>query len=112
MMKITKKHIKETFKTKLASNATWATRGMLKIYERQTAQEQASQTTQVINDVGFSGCDAEILSSFCEQYMKWGRLSDKQMTLVFKKMPKYWSQLVSISDQAKVETLVAATVTE
>ena len=100
---MTKKEIKNLFKTKLGTDANWAVKGMLKIYEFQTATEQQIGTTKDHNDVGFSGCDAEILSSFCEQVKKGRTLSEKQMALVFKKMPKYWNQLSKLSDQAKVE---------
>jgi len=88
---------------KLGTDANWAVKGMLKIYEFQTTSEKAVQTTTDHNDVGFSGCDAEILSSFSEQVLKGRNLSEKQMAIVFKKMPKYWQQLVKLSDMAKVE---------
>ena len=109
MKKITKSRIKEYFKNQLGSNKDWAIRGMLKIYEFQTHSEKVCQTTREHNDVGFSGCDAEILSSFCEQFKKWNRLSDKQMAIVFKKMPKYWKQLVSISNMEIVENNIRQT---
>lgn len=98
-----KKDIKALFKMKLGTDANWAVKGMLKIYEFQTTSEKAVQTTTDHNDVGFSGCDAEILSSFSEQVLKGRNLSEKQMAIVFKKMPKYWQQLVKLSDMAKVE---------
>ena len=102
---MTKTEIKNLFKSKLSTDRNWAVKGMLKIYEFQTASEQAAGTTKENNNVGFSGCDAEILSSFCQQVLKGRIMSDKQMALVFKKMPRYWKQLSSISDQAKVEAL-------
>jgi len=102
---MTKIEIKNLFKSKLSTDKNWAIKGMLKIYEFQTATEQAIGTTRDHNNVGFSGCDAEILSSFCEQVKKGRNLSDKQMALVFKKMPRYWKQLSSVSDQAKVEAV-------
>lgn len=66
---------------------------MLVIYAKQTLGEQASQTTSELNSVGFSGVDAEILSSFSDQVKRGRTLSPKQMVIVFKKMPKYWEQL-------------------
>jgi hypothetical protein len=66
---------------------------MLVIYAKQTLSEQSSQKTSELNSIGFSGCDAEILSSFSEQVNRGRVLSPKQMALVFKKMPKYWEQL-------------------
>lgn len=102
---MTKNEIKNLFKSKLSTSATWAVKGMLKIYEFQTASEQSAGVTHEHNKVGFSGCDAEILSSFCKQILKGYRMSDKQMVIVFKKMPRYWRQLSEISDQAKVESI-------
>lgn len=66
---------------------------MLVIYAKQTLSEQTSQTTSELNSVGFSGCDAEIMSSFSQQIQRGRTLSPKQMVIVFKKMPKYWEQL-------------------
>lgn len=88
-------------KEKLSSDARWAIEGCKRIYEYQTSSEQSSGTTQVWNNVGFSGADAEILSSFAEQ-MNAGRFvgSPKQMEILFKKMPKYAKQLDGIA-QAK-----------
>jgi len=85
-------------KDKLSSDARWAIEGCKRIYQYQTASEQASGHTQVWNDVGFSGCDAEILSSFAEQ-MNAGKFvgSPKQMEILFKKMPKYAKQLDGIA---------------
>jgi len=85
--------VKEYFKRQLATNANWAVKGMLKVYEFQTASEQACGVTRDRNCVGFSGCDAEILSSFCSQVQRGRTLSPKQMAIVFKKMPRYWKQL-------------------
>ena len=85
--------VKAYFKSKLATDPLWAIRGMLKIYTFQTDSEQATQQTSELNSVGFSGCDAEILSSFSDQVQRGRTMSPKQMVLVFKKMPRYWKQL-------------------
>ena len=82
---------------RLATSPAWATRGLLRIYDNQTADEQASQTTSHDNGIGFSGCDAEILSSFAEQIRRGRNMSPKQMALIFKRMPKYAAQLESVS---------------
>ena len=90
------KYTKEFIKSKLATDARWAIRGMIRIYEFQTAHEQASEHTEENNAVGFNGTDAEILTSFVKFYQKFNRLSDNQMKWVFKKMPKYAGQLCRI----------------
>jgi hypothetical protein len=81
----------------LSVNPQWALRGLLRIYERQTADEQASQTTRIHNAVGFTGADATILSSLAEQVNNGRRLSEKQMAILFKRIPKYAKQLESIA---------------
>lgn len=71
--------------------AVWA---LLKIFDYQTADEQASEHTYYHNKVGFSGVDAELLTSFAKQWLKKNRLSPKQMALLQKKIGKYSKQLV------------------
>lgn len=85
----------------------WASEGLLRIYDYQTADEQASGTTRVNNNVGFSGCDAEILSSFAEQVRKGRTLSARQREILFKKMPRYAKQLVAIAEAKKAEEAAA-----
>jgi len=105
-MKITKKSQKEFVKMMLSTNKKWTTRALLKIYECQTVIEQTSRSTLMWNGIGFSGCDAEILSSFAEQMKAGANLSEKQMSILFKKMPKYWNQIITLSDINKLNVLV------
>jgi hypothetical protein len=81
------------WKHKLATNQNWAIRGMIRIHEKQTADEKLAQATSEDNGVGFTGLDAPILSSFCDQMAQRGFLTQKQLAIVFKKMPKYARQL-------------------
>ena len=69
---------KDFIKNQLATNPTWAVKALVKIYERQTIDEQNSQTTKENNGIGFNGLDANILSSFAEQVNKGRNLSVKQ----------------------------------
>ena len=87
------RYIKEQVKV----DARWAIRGLLRIYEDQTAEEQNAGHTHVHNGVGFSGVDGEILSSFASQIKKGRNMSPKQMVLIHKKMPKYAMQLEAAS---------------
>ena len=87
---------KDFIKNQLATNPIWAVKALVKIYERQTIDEQNSQTTKENNGIGFNGLDANILSSFAEQVNKGRNLSVKQMTIVYKKMPRYWKQVASL----------------
>ena len=106
MSKITKKEVKEFVKGKLGTDRMWAIKALLKIFEFQTLEEQKSKDTIYHNGVGFNGVDGEILSSFALQFQKKKFLSDKQMTTLFKMMPKYWSQVVKISDEKKLHSLI------
>ena len=86
-------YIKEQVKV----DARWAIRGLLRIYEDQTAEEQNAGHTHDHNGVGFTGVDGEILSSFASQIEKGRNMSPKQMALIYKKMPKYAAQLEAAS---------------
>jgi hypothetical protein len=91
-------------KNQLSTNPAWATRAIVKLWQRQTADEQASQSTGHDNGVGFNGTDAFILSSFAEQINKGRTLSPKQLAIAFRKLPKYSKQIISeISDEKLVE---------
>jgi hypothetical protein len=105
-MKTLKKDIKSFVKTQLGTSKCWAQNALLKIYEFQTAEEQSHEHTEDMNGVGFTGTDGEILTSFAKQLMVKKYLSDKQMGIVFKKMPKYWMQIIMVSDPIKLELLV------
>ena len=82
---------------KCATDARWAIRALLRIYEDQTAEEQNAGHTRDHNGVGFSGVDGEILSSFASQVQKGRIMSVKQMALIHKKMPRYARQLEAAS---------------
>jgi cyclopropane fatty-acyl-phospholipid synthase-like methyltransferase len=100
---ITKKEMKEFVKKQLATNKAWAIKALLKIFEKQTEYEREAGYTREYNKVGFTGIDGEILTSFAKHYQDRGFLSPKQMNIVYKKMPKYWMQIIKISDQKKLE---------
>ncbi len=87
----------------LACEVRWAVKGLVTIYEYQTADEQSCGDTREHNNVGFTGADGYILSSFAEQVnAKRFKGSEKQMDILFKKMPKYAKQLDTIA-QSKLE---------
>ena len=84
-------------KERLSTDTQWAVRGLIRIYEFQTADEQASGFTRDFNGVGFSGVDSDILSSFAERVTGGRDLTEKQMKYLFKLMPKYAKQLDGIA---------------
>lgn len=81
------------FKEQLGTDERWAVRGLVRLYQEQTPQEKSYEVAAYDNGLGFSGVDAEILTSFAKQYQRKGSLSPKQLALLKKKMPKYAGQL-------------------
>ncbi len=88
----------------LERDVNWCLRGLVRIYEYQTAEEQATGDTREFNGVGFTGTDGVILSSFADQVNRGRTLSEKQLGILCRKMPKYARQLMNIADNA-VETV-------
>jgi hypothetical protein len=93
-MKINKTRLAEFVRHKLATDAQWALRALLLVYGLQTADEQNTGTTKEDNGVGFSGVDAEFLTSLAKQYTKHGRLSQNQTVWLHKKIKKYSRQVM------------------
>jgi hypothetical protein len=104
--KITKGDLHKFVKEQLSSNEKWAKAALLRIFDYQTRDEKITESTNCNNNVGFTGCDAEILTSFAKQLIRKNFLSPKQMILVFKKMPKYHGQIIDISDEDKLKQQV------
>ena len=94
---MTKKDVVEYYKAKLSTNEGWAIRGLERIAMRQTEYELENELTNENNKVGFSGPDAEILTSFYRRIKKGYTLTPRQKVVLFQKIPKYAGQLVSIS---------------
>lgn len=107
-MKITQKQIRSFLKKKLSTDEAWALRALVRIHEFQTVDEKVSGFTREDNSVGFSGCDAEFLTSLTRQYLTRGTLSPKQMVFVFKKIHRYWGQVKTLVPAEKLEALVLA----
>lgn len=77
-------------------------RAILAVYAYQTATEKTDQATEEDNGVGFTGADAEILSSFAtgivrSRYCDGDRLSLKQDKIAARKLGKYAGQLLRIA---------------
>ena len=106
-VKITNTAIRNYLKTQLAQSEKWAKKALIEIFNNQTEDEIQSEYTSELNGIGFTGIDGEILTSFAKQLKSRGFLSPKQMKIVYKKMPKYWNQILGISDHDILNKLVA-----
>lgn len=95
---------KETIALKVSTDARWATRALLVLYDRQTRDEQEAQYTKHQNGIGFSAFDAQILSSFAQQIQQGRSLTDRQLTVAFRRLPRYARQLAEVvAERAAVQ---------
>jgi hypothetical protein len=99
----------EHFRVNLATNDKWALRALIVIYERQTDAEKSASVTTESNGVGFSGADAEILTSFAKRVKNFNPgvslyaspLSPRQMEVLKNRIKKYAAQIIkSMGDKA------------
>jgi hypothetical protein len=93
----------EQVRERIATSNTSVERAILAIYARQTSDEQTSDQTKHSNNMGFTGADARMLSSFAKwigkrsQYVPEGkRLSDKQIAYARPRLAKYAVQLLKV----------------
>jgi len=88
---------------KLGTDINWMRRALVVITEKnQTSDEQASENTIHANGIGWNGVDATILTSFAKQVKKGWKLSDKQVAIAKKKLPKYAKQVLALINEKNV----------
>lgn len=95
----TQKAAKLALQALLDSNDKAVYRAILLIYARQTAGEKTTMSTLEDNGIGFSGCDAELLSSYATQIQTRGWLTTNQLPHARRKIRKYWRQLWQLAEQ-------------
>jgi hypothetical protein len=82
---------------------------IVRIYERQTADEKQEQVTKHHNRRGFTPADANLLSSFARRIIsathrpEGERLSEKQQEWARKKVVKYAGQLLKVMKEKEKE---------
>ena len=108
---MSKKDLIEQLRQRLASNDRWALRALMRIYQNQTADEQCREATIERNGIGFTGPDAEILTSFARQYQRRGCLSLKQMIILRRRIPAYARQIVQCTDTTRLEAAFSGSAT-
>ena len=91
-------YTKDQIKEMLATRDIAVAKGVLAIYAYQTAVEQAAESTNQDNGVGFNGADAPILSSFAKQLQAGRTLSVKQLAIARRRILKYAGQLCKIAN--------------
>lgn len=100
--KVTKKQQEAFLKKLLTTNRKAVIRALMIIYDNQTTDEQRAHSVRYNNSIGFTGVDGRILSSFVLFYKKNGFLTHKQLNVLYKKIPKYWKQILSVTNIEKL----------
>lgn len=90
---------KEEIRKNLEISDKWVTKAVVAIFKYQTEYEKNAETTHDNNNVGFSGCDAQIMSSFAKWINRGLNLTPKQMVIARKKAIKYAGQLTKIANK-------------
>lgn len=106
---LTLKSIQQTIRESLSKNDKALIKGLTIIYSHQTRDEQQSERTIYDNGVGFTGVDADFLSSLYRSYQKYGSLSIKQLNILRRCMPKYSGQLMRHAIDVGVYELIPGT---
>lgn len=95
---MTDAELKAYIADKVQTDTQWLRRAVVAIYERQTADEQSTESTNHHNGRGFTGADASFLSSIAKVIIeKRYSLTERQLNCTRKKMVKYTGQLVKIA---------------
>ncbi len=103
--KITKKDKLDFIRWKLGSVVALARKALLMIYRRgQTPMERAlkGQVLEEKYGCGFTAFDCEILTSFAEQLISRGRLSERQDQILMNRMPRYARQILEMEDNQRL----------
>lgn len=97
-MSTTKKWTKEEIKNLLMTNDVAVIKGLIRIFQLQTSDEQNAEFTKYNNGVGFSGFDGEFMTSVAKWFLDHGFVSEGQFKFVKKKMMRYAGQLAKIAN--------------
>lgn len=93
----TKKETIAHFKEMIATDDAWCCRALVRIYERQTPEEQLIYHVKELNGCGFNKMDANVMTAFAKRILENKTLSQRQMDLLHKRLPKYSEQLYNIA---------------
>ena len=107
-------HTKESILSLINKSDKAVYRGLVCLYERQTADEQNAETTNHRNGVGFNGTAAKFATSLAKQIIKWNEtpanerrynypLSRTQLEAGRKIIRKYCGQLARVANEKEAE---------
>jgi len=96
------KQYREFLKIELNTKEKWAIKALLLISGNQTPEEQETSISIYKDNSGFNKLDAEKLNYLTQQYLKFGFLKFYQLQTVFRRIPKYWKQVLQASNKEKL----------
>lgn len=89
-----KKSLLQFLRYKLSTDDRWALKALQRIYQGQTYEELNEESTKELNNLGFTGFDAPILTSIYKSYLEHhNRLTPRQLQTVKNMMKKYAGQI-------------------
>jgi len=84
----------DELKKLIETDDRWAIKALITVYYNQEDDEQIIENTVYENGIGFNSSDANFMTSLAKNFLKWGKLSEKQMVYVRRNMMKYAGQAV------------------
>ena len=91
----------EEVKENLRTKRYWTEKAIVRLFEEQTEHEKQSAMTAIRNNVGFNATDAAIMTSFAQRLLQGRALSEKQLAIAQRRIPKYAKQLLSLGKEAQ-----------
>lgn len=100
----TKKDKIQYLKDKLGFNLDCSIEGLMLIHGYQTPEELCASDTVEDNGVGFNAFDGSILTDIANKINSYGMssLSDSEVNILFRRMPKYAKQITVIAEANKL----------
>jgi len=82
------KYTENEVRVKLSSDPKWIERAIVRLYERQTADEQRAEHTRNLNNRGFQPCDAFMFTRFAKWILSGKYLTPNQLAYCGMNHPK------------------------
>jgi hypothetical protein len=86
-------YTREHIQRRLACDKKWIERALIVLYESQTRDEQSGEGCFHRNSKGFNLSDCKFLTHCSKWVMTGGSLSEKNLIICKKLLPKYWRQI-------------------
>jgi len=104
-IKITKKGLQGFIKYKIRNDRSWTLRTLVVIYNGQSEEEKRFSASSKRNNLGFNKIDAGRLTIVAERYKRTCDITDGNLSMAKALLPKYWEQVLNVSDRPKLERL-------